>query len=660
MSDVAQATELPDVGALRPPADQPDLPDVDSLQPPTTTPMRGMKGMPTYPQAVLDRLAKGDAVTPVIQKLAQGVATGFGNSFAAITADDQQKMQDAGWLPVTAAERQTVPGALRFAGQALAASFGAVKAGVLSLFPAAIEGTRQAVTQAAKEAGAEAGAGGQAEQIGQEAAGAVEFLGTDASVNTMLMSHSQYAEATKFGHDAETGAYHDVHIGPVPTPEEVPGQAAAIAAHFGLPDRAAAVVQRAYEEKGVLPAEVFNDAHDPGNGVLGDIAAGHMPMAYGGEPHMLPSMPVVAPEDFAALSKEAGLREQQADLEQKLGQLPAGDPSAVDRLTRLEVVERELTNENLTPQARRALSDRRDQILVDTNPEALQEAAAPIEQRRQLEAQHASVVSQLGEIGKTREGTASDVALSQPPKMQGGPSVPVPEGTRTAEPVAPSEVPTPTSETEAPPTATPAAPIPTAVAAKGGGAGKINIIRGTGEAYVPKLAERLSGDDVAAGLYSDPELPVRQSVDLKAQTEKVAGLINDDPQKVIDAVMGRRAYPANVVPEILLKGAREYAEKTGDYGLLRDLATKSRVANESSAVALRLRAHQELGGGTDPLVALRSVEDARAAALKTRGVDVAAQTAQFVRQEAPALTAAKQALNAKLPPWQAFMQSIKC
>ena len=135
-------------------------------------------------------------------------------------------------------------------------------------------------------------------------------------------------------------------------------------------------------------------------------------------------------EEIGRISDEAGLRARSKEIDDTLGALPAGDATAADRLNRLGVVESELANAQ-TPAERRALSDRRDQILVDTTPEKLRDAAAPIEQRGQAEAEQAQIATRLQEIesdraqaqlqraisGTTPEPTASRIPRAEPPTL---------------------------------------------------------------------------------------------------------------------------------------------------------------------------------------------------------------------------------------------------
>lgn len=309
MTDVANATELPDVATLKSP---PALPDVNTLLPPSGTPMRGMKGMPEYPQAVLNRLSKGDAVTPVIGKLINGFATGYGNSFNAITADDEQKARDAGMLPNSPDYFDGGIGALRMMRNQLTAAASFIKAGTLSIFPGILSATEQGTTEAGKQAGMK-----NPGSLGREIAGDLEIAAQDAGIQTMLMSGGMYSEATRLQRFPD-GSHADVRIGPVPAPAEAATQAETVAQHFGLPD-AAPVIQKAYEQ-GVLPAEIHFDATS-NPAVLGDLAAGEVPKAYPvqdwtGAPGS-PEGAAVAPVEGAA------------KVPTPAGKLPAGAPRPI-------------------------------------------------------------------------------------------------------------------------------------------------------------------------------------------------------------------------------------------------------------------------------------------------------------------------------------------
>lgn len=126
------------------------------------------------------------------------------------------------------------------------------------------------------------------------------------------------------------------------------------------------------------------------------------------------SLPVFDERSIRLTSEEAQLREQDTALAGQIEALPQGDLSAADRLNRLQAVEQQIAA-TTDAAARRALSDRRDQILVDTTPEALREAAAPIVQRQALAAQRGQISGRLAEIANERgQIEAENLGQTQP------------------------------------------------------------------------------------------------------------------------------------------------------------------------------------------------------------------------------------------------------
>lgn len=116
-------------------------------------------------------------------------------------------------------------------------------------------------------------------------------------------------------------------------------------------------------------------------------------------PH--PSVPLVG-RDLRLTADEAALRAEDANLLRQIRDLPRGGRPAANALARLEVVNRELAKEDLTPEARAELQRRRDELLTDTTPERLKEQAAPLETRRTLQAQREAIAAKLDAIAAER------------------------------------------------------------------------------------------------------------------------------------------------------------------------------------------------------------------------------------------------------------------
>jgi hypothetical protein len=126
------------------------------------------------------------------------------------------------------------------------------------------------------------------------------------------------------------------------------------------------------------------------------------------------SLPIINQRAIELAADNQRLSARDAELAASLDRLPAGDLSAADRLNRLDAVERQI-EETTDPAALRKLNDRRDQILVDTNPEALQQAAAPIEARRVIESERAAIAAQLQDI--TDEHARLQASMLSPLKL---------------------------------------------------------------------------------------------------------------------------------------------------------------------------------------------------------------------------------------------------
>jgi hypothetical protein len=119
------------------------------------------------------------------------------------------------------------------------------------------------------------------------------------------------------------------------------------------------------------------------------------------------AMPIFDERSIRIAAEEAGLRARDVRLTGDLAAMPAGDVAAADRLNRLEAVDEQLARTTELGE-RRALEQRRDQILVDTTPEELRKRAGPIEQRRLAESERNQIAGRLDEIRREREQIAAE------------------------------------------------------------------------------------------------------------------------------------------------------------------------------------------------------------------------------------------------------------
>ena len=427
-ASAAPAPALPTASNLFPDAPEGEapaaLPQASQLFPDAPQPAAPLMGR-QMPAALRERIAQSDVITRTIQGGIKGFEQGYGE--APTGQDTMDALRYYGIVP--RGPNDSGPLGLRFFNQALIAPLAAAGEGffrAMSALPAAVGESAGAAAEATGTPAPEAAA------VAEHAGGAAQWLMTSPEMVGLQMTR-----AVPDGN----GGFRDERVGSLPANDaelEAQSQAAANAIH--LPD-AAERITRLYNEGGMLPAEVVHDAaNDP---ELGRYLAGgpEPPGIFKGEPGAVTSLPNVAPEDFARLADEAQLNERHSAVTAQLAALPEGDASAADRLNRLQAVEGQLADPDLMPGARKALMERRDQILVDTNPEALQAAAAPIEARRVLEAQQASIEARLGELDTGRETgqplhenalQASETAGNVPhdERLQ-----PLPAGTQQGQPV---------------------------------------------------------------------------------------------------------------------------------------------------------------------------------------------------------------------------------
>jgi hypothetical protein len=164
----------------------------------------------------------------------------------------------------------------------------------------------------------------------------------------------------------------------------------------------------------ILNAKPVNVEHI----VTPDILERTRSLVAGLEAERRMAMPIFDERSIRLTSEEAGLRSQDTTLSDELGRMPAGDIAAADRLNRLQAVDEQLSRTTDLVE-RRALQQRRDQILVDTSPEELQRQAGPIEQRRVAETRRNQIAARLTDIEKEREQIAMENLGAKQPMLMG-------------------------------------------------------------------------------------------------------------------------------------------------------------------------------------------------------------------------------------------------
>lgn len=177
----------------------------------------------------------------------------------------------------------------------------------------------------------------------------------------------------------------------------------------------------------VMPADIAAEAATaPPNAMAGDAAsilhadaptkmdAMRSAVAQVAEGREVDVLPVFDVNAMRLVSEAAQLRARHGELTEFLGGLdnsPEG-PAAAERLARVGEVERQMNVEGIEADQRRTLSNRRDELLANTTPETLREQAAPVELRRQAEAQQTNIEARLQEITAAQTQARAQTTLS--------------------------------------------------------------------------------------------------------------------------------------------------------------------------------------------------------------------------------------------------------
>lgn len=162
------------------------------------------------------------------------------------------------------------------------------------------------------------------------------------------------------------------------------------------------------------------------------------PLFEAAEAQQLDQLPVISRRSIALLAEEQRLQARAAELGPGKALTPAEEgaaQAAAEQLARVRQVEAQLADEALTAPERKALAARRDELLTNTTPEALQAAAAPLEQQRTATAQRESIAARLDEIAAERTRHAAAAALTSLPRIGGAVELPrIPSRETTAVP----------------------------------------------------------------------------------------------------------------------------------------------------------------------------------------------------------------------------------
>jgi hypothetical protein len=621
------------------------------------------------PAAAAARFHASNPLANIFGAAATRYAQSWSYTFADLNAADQKTLIDNGY------GNYSGPGALlQHAADAFNAGATLLKNGFLATVSAIPEAGAAVEGQIARETGAD-----EAKVASAEREGGFATMAALSDVNSQIeTARVQAASPGVWGHayrvddvppDGAGGGEGLTHtpLGRLPDVEEAKGQAAVVADALHLPPETATLIHQTYLDTGRPPAELLLDAQTNHGGVLDDLVAGKVPTAYGGK---AAALPVVDTAEIGRLGREASLNELDKNLADQLAKLPAGDVSAADRLNRLQTVEDQL--KTAEGPERKALLERRDQILVDTNPEALNAAAQPLVDRRILEAQRARVAEQLADIERERQAAQANVALSGLPG-KGGPSRPVEsEGQLFGDTVdnAPTAATLPEPQPEIPPLVhregigsaeargTPtAAPVQSSTTTQVLKAAPAPVLKeplapGKGLSKIGLSIEQKAKDQgVTDGFLSTAGYDVKT---VKGQTALVSDLITGSPDKMNAIINGEQALPKGIDPSMFIAGVESVVEQTKDWDLAARLAN-SPVVTRTSEAAQTLRFAQE----REPDSAMAKLAELQQAKVKAAG-----GAEEVAKRQTQAKAVLKESNGVFLPKeelrWDKFLDEIKC
>lgn len=166
-----------------------------------------------------------------------------------------------------------------------------------------------------------------------------------------------------------------------------------------------------------------------------------------------------------------------------------------------------------------------------------------------------------------------------------------------------------------------------------------------------KVATSVQGKAIEKNLASKfDDVAMYEPRTVADQAARVAAIVEDGNARMRRIVRGEEQLPQGVSGSMFIKGVEEYALKTGDAALLRDLA-RSPLASDTSLYAQELRFLAERDSGS-PLAVIKELSDIRASKQKDV-VTSKRNTINQIKKEIVQNTPKRQT-------WESFINSIEC
>lgn len=179
----------------------------------------------------------------------------------------------------------------------------------------------------------------------------------------------------------------------------------------------------------------------------------------------------------------------------------------------------------------------------------------------------------------------------------------------------------------------------------------------TGPARTSGLAASVEAQAVEKKLTDTlGELPQYNQVNMAEQAQKAADLIGKDLEQARRIALGQEQPPPDILPESVFVAMEQKALEKGDVELLRDLATRSSLSTEATAMGQRIRTLGERGADS-PVATIKELRTFREESFTRRTGrpiarakrEAANEIRDVVRKSAPTKET-----------WDSFISSIEC
>lgn len=188
--------------------------------------------------------------------------------------------------------------------------------------------------------------------------------------------------------------------------------------------------------------------------------------------------------------------------------------------------------------------------------------------------------------------------------------------------------------------------------------GAVRPVAGTGDLNTRGLSEGIEAKAIENRLtYTFGDLPEYRAVSMADQAIKAEDFLDKDYDAAKEVALGRKPPPRGLLPESVLVAVERRATKEGDVDTIRRLATNSGLSVEATTMGQRLRTLGERDQSS-PVGAIKSVQDAREAALKSRNIDPVKAKTDVVKQIKSEIK--RTAASSKRPTWESFISQITC